>query len=54
MCKIGAGGVLTGSSNDSRAWFHVYNHEDGEAVLTAASAPESGWALRVSAHLCDR
>lgn len=40
VCKIGAGGVLTDPNKDARTWFYGHFYEDGEAVLTAAQAPD--------------
>ncbi|WP_165043018.1 hypothetical protein [Adlercreutzia sp. ZJ138] len=52
VCKLGAGGVLTDPNSDSRTWFWAHYYADGEGVLTAAGAPESGRALVASGRIC--
>ena len=52
MCKLGAGGVLTDPNNDNRHWFWAHYYADGEGVLTASSAPESGRELVASGRIC--
>ena len=47
-------GVLThpDGSEDEREWFHCFLYADGELVLTAATAPETGRELVSSGRLC--
>lgn len=47
-------GVLThpGGSEDEREWFRCFLYADGELVLTAATAPETGRELVSSGRLC--
>ena len=52
VCKLGAGGVLTDPANDARTWFWAHYYADGDGVLTATSAPESGRALLASGRIC--
>lgn len=52
VCKLGAGGVLTDPEDDNRTWFWAHYYEDGEAVITASSAPEASRALRGSGRIC--
>ncbi len=52
VCKIGAGGVLTDPNNDNRTWFWGHFYEDGEAVITASSTPDSTRTLRNSGRIC--
>jgi len=52
VCKLGAGGVLTDPSNDARTWFYAHYYDDGEAVLTATSAPDPLRTLLASGRIC--
>lgn len=52
VCKLGAGGVLTGPNNDGRHWFYAHYYADGEGVLTASATPESGRTLIASGRIC--
>ena len=47
-------GVLThpDGSEDEREWFHCFLYADGELVLTASTAPETGRELVSSGRLC--
>ena len=33
VCKLGAGGVLTGPNDDQHTWFWAHFYADGESVL---------------------
>lgn len=52
VCKIGTGGVLTDPNADARTWFWAHFYDDGEAVLTASSAPDPTRTLRASGRIC--
>lgn len=52
VCKLGAGGVLTGPNNDGRHWFYAHYYADGGGVLTASATPESGRTLIASGRIC--
>lgn len=52
VCKIGAGGVLTNPNADTRTWFRAFFYADGEAVLTAATTPETGRTVLASGRIC--
>ena len=52
VCKLGAGGVLTDPSADSREWLNVYAYDDGTAVFTLAAAADTGKEVLASGRLC--
>lgn len=39
-------------SEDEREWFRCFLYDDGELVLTAATAPDAGREALVSGCLC--
>ena len=50
--NYGVDGVLTDPAGDQREWFRCFLYADGELVLTAATAPETGRELVSSGRLC--
>ncbi len=52
VCKLGTGGVLTNPNADNRTWFWAHFYDDGGAVLTAASTPDSLRTLVASGRIC--
>lgn len=50
--NYGVDGVLTDPADDRREWFRCFLYADGELVLTAATAPETGRELVSSGRLC--
>ena len=52
VCKLGAGGVLTDPNAGNRTWFWGHFYVDGQAVLTASSAPDVTRELPASGRIC--
>lgn len=52
VCKLGAGGVLTGPNDDQHTWLWAHFYADGESVLTASSAPDAARELVASGRIC--
>ncbi len=52
VCKIGAGGVLTDPSNDTRRWFYGELFADGELVLSVGGTSAIGRELLAGGLVC--